>query len=951
MDAERGTRLRTPAPRLALPFVVICCIVTSETMSLFYRNFVEGAERWPSAIAVEVQRSHEIEQHTYADMRRMAESVGSWLGEQAIERGSRCAILADNGPRWVASYLGTLAHGCVAVPLDATYHADQVEKLLRDSGATVLFADQKHWVTAQKAAQTGGQKLVAIDPEDGKFATPGASSNLDSILAAGPADFVPAEVNESELAILLYTSGTTADPKGVMLSHGNIAAETKAIHDFINIGPGDAILGILPLFHALAQVANLLMPLECGVRAVFLESLNTTELLRALSERDITAFCVVPQFFYLIHERIFKEIGKRGKMATRALRGLMGLNRLTRRVGVNLGPVFFAKVHDTIGRKMRFFVTGGSRFDPAIARDFYALGVDVMQAYGLTECTGGAVVTPPKKIVIGSAGKALPGVEVKILDPQLQEEVGIPVGEVLIRGGIVMQGYYNRPDATAETLRDGWLFTGDLGYLDARGNLVLTGRKKEMIILANGKNLYPEEIEAHYLKSPFIKELCVMGMQGTPGDPTSERLHAVIVPNFEVLRERKIVNAKEVIRWDLEGLSHQLPSVKRILSYDIWQEDLPRTTTRKLKRFEIERLVKEQQARGAAGTEPAEQKELTEEEAVWLDQPKVQRALEVIRENARETKAVILPGDNLELDLGLDSMQRIELLVAVEGELGGKVDEARIGEIYTVRELVDAVLVSAVEGRVRETALGWDAIFREEVTDPEVLHLAKSRPTTTAFWFLASRILQMLANDLFHLKVTGLEKLPEKGPFILSSNHQSYIDPVVLGAIMPWKHFRNLFAVGTSEIFGIGFMHWLAHQLHVVVVDPDINLVPAMKAGSWGLRRGMVLVLYPEGERSIDGMPKRFKKGAAILATHLKVPIVPIAIEGFYDAWPRGKSFFQKITRLSMAFGDPISPPDGPVSEKHYEQLMAEVKARVVEMYDKLGVEYRGEVPEAKAAD
>jgi long-chain acyl-CoA synthetase len=919
-------------------------------MSLFYRKFVEGAERWPSATAVEVQRPHEIERHTYADMRRMAESVGSWLREQAIERGSRCAILADNGPRWVASYLGTLAHGCVAVPLDATYHSDQVEKLLRDSGATVVFADQKHWATAQKASQTGGQKLVAIDPGN-EVATPGASAGLDAIFSAGPRDFVPAEVNESELAILLYTSGTTADPKGVMLSHGNIAAETKAIHDFINIGPGDAILGILPLFHALAQVANLLMPLECGVRAVFLETLNTTELLRALRERDITAFCTVPQFFYLIHERIFKEIGKRGKLAEKALRGLMALNRTTRRVGVNLGPVFFSKVHDTIGRKMRFFVTGGSRFDPAIARDFYALGVDVMQAYGLTETTGGAVVTPPKKIVIGSTGKPLPGVEVKTLDPQPQEEGGTPIGEVLIRGRIVMQGYYNRPDATAETLRDGWLHTGDLGYFDAQGNLVLTGRKKEMIILANGKNLYPEEIEAHYLKSPFIKELCVMGMQGTPGDPQSERLHAVIVPNFEVLRERKILNAKEVIRWDLEGLSQELPSVKRIRSYDIWQEELPRTTTRKLKRFEIERRVKERQARGISGVEPASQKELTEEEALWLDQPKVQRALEAIRENARETKAVILPGDNLELDLGLDSMQRIELLVAVEGELGGKVDESRIGEIYTVRELVDAVLASAVEGRARETALGWDAIFREEVTDPEVLHLAKSRTIATAFWFLVSRIAQMLANDLFHLRVTGLEKLPEKGPFILSSNHQSYIDPVVLGAVMPWKHFRNLFAVGTSEIFGSGFMHWLAHQLHVVVVDPDINLVPAMKAGAWGLRRGMVLVLYPEGERSIDGTPKRFKKGAAILATHLKVPIVPIAIEGFYDAWPRGKSFFQKITRMSMAIGDPIAPPEGPVSEKFYEQFMAKVKARVVEMYDELGVEYRGDVLEAKAAD
>jgi long-chain acyl-CoA synthetase len=563
------------------------------------------------------------------------------------------------------------------------------------------------------------------------------------------------------------------------------------------------------------------------------------------------------------------------------------------------------------------------------------------------------VVNPPNDIVIGSVGRALPGVEVKILDPQPQQDGAPPTGEVLIRGAIVMREYYHRPDATAETLRDGWLYTGDLGYLDARNNLFLTGRKKEIIVLANGKNLHPEEIEAHYLKSPFIKELCVMAIQGTPGDPQSERLHAVVVPNFEVLKERKILNAKEVIRWDLEGLSHQLPSMKRILSYDIWQDELPRTTTRKLKRFEIERRVKEKMARGAAGEETAgSEKEATEEEVFWLAQPQVQRALEVIRDNLKEPKSTILPSDNLELDLGLDSMQRIELLVAVEGELSGKVDESRIGEIYTVRELVDAVLTSATEGRgTRAAAPGWDAIFHEEVTDPEILQLSKPRPIMNALWYLVGRVVLILFKDLFQLKVEGLEKLPEQGPFILSSNHQSYIDPVPLGALMPWKHFRNMFAVGTSEIFGTGIMRRVAHQLHVVVVDPDVNLVPAMKAGAYGLRRNMVLILYPEGERSIDGTPKRFKKGAAILATHLKVPIVPIAIDGFYEAWPRGKPFFQKFTKMRMAFGDPILPPPGPPSEKVYDQMTTEVKARVAEMYEKLGGRTNAEAPHAKAAD
>src|SRR5262249_14439386 len=236
-------------------------------------------------------------------------------------------------------------------------------------------------------------------------------------------------------------------------------------------------------------------------------------------------------------------------------------------------------------------ITGGSRFDPVVARDFHDFGIDLLNAYGLTETSAAAFLNPPGKVVIGSVGLPLPTVNAKILDPQPPGDSGPPLLEIVIRGPLVMKGYWNRPDATAAVLQEGWLYTGDLGYFDARNNLFITGRRKEVIVLANGKNVYPEEIEAHYLKSPYIKEICVMGMEAKPGDPSSERLYAVIVPNFDVLKERKIVNAKEVIRFDVEGLSQQIASTKRVAAYEIWQDDLPRTTTRKLKRFEIEKRV------------------------------------------------------------------------------------------------------------------------------------------------------------------------------------------------------------------------------------------------------------------------------------------------------------------------------------------------------------------------
>ena len=871
----------------------------------------------------------------------MAESVGRWITENGFPHGSRLAILADNHPRWVAAYLGIIASGCAAVPLDTALHDDQVTKLLKDSGAAAVFCDAKHVPVARPAATELKLGMILMDPDriTGHSIEDRWLGNLPAIFDGGPGKFRPAASSDSDLASLLYTSGTTADPKGVMLTHANFLGEVAAVFDWVDLGPSDALLGVLPLFHVLAQMANLLLPLVKGSRVVYLETLNTTELLRALSERNITAFAVVPQFFYLIHERLFQEIAKRGKVTQKIFAGMVALNRTLRKLGINAGRVFFRKVHDTLGPKMRYLVTGGSRFDPVIARAFHDLGIDVLQAYGLTETTAAVFANSPNDNEIGSVGKAMKGIEAKIIDSQPQEE-GPAVGEVALRGAVVMKGYWNRPDATAAVLRDGWFLTGDLGYFDAHQHLFLTGRKKEVIVLSNGKNVYPEEIEAHYLKSPVIKEIAVMGLEGKPGEG-GDRLHAVIVPNFDTLRQRKIVNAKEAIRFDIEGLAPRIASTKRIGSYEIWQEDLPRTTTRKIKRFEVEKRVRANQAKKVADdSELPADKPFTADETAWLDQPDVQRGLKIILEAARSGPPVLRPTLSLDLDLGLDSMQRVELLSRLEDELGGNLEESQLTEIYSVRDLVDAVLQSAASGAggpgSRVTFAGWKSILAEEPDDPDVLRLAHPNRFNDMFWYLVTRVMQLIARDRFHLKVTGLYKLPKNGPFIISSNHQSYLDPLILASLLPSELFVRTFAVGTSDIFGKGFMRKVARSIKVVVLDPDGNLVPAMRAGAFGLRHGLALILYPEGERSIDGTPRIFKKGAAILAIHLQVPIVPVAIEGFYDAWPRNQAF-RGFKPLKMVFGDPIlPPPESDASEAAYEKLTSDLKARIVEMWERL---------------
>lgn len=912
-------------------------------MSNFYKRFAATAERLPARPAVEVQRRDGLDSFTYAELRRLAEQIAAWLATRDIEPGDRCALLADNDAHWCAAYLGILRQGGVAVPLDTAYKPKQIAALMRDSEAKILFTTERYLAAAEEAANAGGAagEIVLL---------PGSAAgraNFAALQKTAPvAQRPPGPARRDDPAVILYTSGTTSDPKGVVLTHGNLLAEIEAALELISVGERDCVLGVLPLFHALAQLANLLLPFAVGARVVFLESVNTTELLRAIRERGVTAFCCVPQFFYLIHQRIRQELAAAGWLKRLAFRTLLRANGALRKgFGVNLGPYFFGRVHHFLGHKMRLLVTGGSRFDPEIGRELYSLGLTILQAYGLTECAGAATLTRPDAAWFDSVGQALPGVEVKILPPEATAEAEAHDAEVAIRGPIVMQGYFNRPDANAAALHRGWLHTGDLGYLDAHGCLHITGRKKEVIVLSSGKNIYPEEIEAHYLQSPYIKELCVLG-RARPEEPAGERLHAVVVPDFEVMRARKVLNTREILRFEIDSLSILLPSHKRVLSYEIWTEELPRTTTRKLKRFEVERRVRA--ARRAPGEEAAAAPPppMREADLAWAADPEVAGALAVIGE-ASQHKAPIRPDANIELELGLDSMERVELLTHLEELFGTQVPEERASQIYTVRELVEAVRPHHAGAAAAAGARGGDAWAKLLHTsasledDPLLAELQKPKRWLALHLFLAMRLFYLIARLLLRFRVTGSEHLPP-GPFLLCPNHQSHLDAFLLVSALPFRVFRKLFFVGASEYFATPLMRWVARRINLVPVDPDTNLLRAMQAGAFGLHHGKVLILFPEGERSIDGQIKKFKKGASILSLHLRAPIVPVAFDGVFCVWPRGRAP-QRLARVQMRFG-PLVPPPAPLpstaslaqAEAHYAAAADQLRNTVGEIWNSL---------------
>jgi long-chain acyl-CoA synthetase len=915
-------------------------------MQNFYAQFAETAARVPSATAVEVQRPDSLEVVRYAELERMVGRVARWLAAEGCGAGDRCAILADNDATWCAAYLAIFRLGAVAVPFDTAYSAAQVETLLGDSQAGLVLTNPRLLHVAATAAAGLERKGVQCRVALLFGAAPGVRS-LDALWQAPdlPGDqddgLPPCPAGPSDPAVILYTSGTTADPKGVVLTHGNLLAERAAVFQMVAVDERDSVLGVLPLFHALAQVANLLLPFAAGARVVFLERVNTGELMRALTERDITAFVCVPQFFYLIHRRVMAEVAAAGRLERFAFRRLLSLNGRLRSIGgINLGRVFFGRVHQVLGPRMRLLITGGSRFDPAIARDLHHLGFDILQAYGLTECAGAATLTRPGDRHFDSVGRALPGIELRVLPARTAGDERD--GEILIRGPIVMAGYHARPDATAAVLDGGWLHTGDLGRIDAAGRLGITGRSKEVIVLASGKNIYPEEVEAHYGRSPFVKELCVLGLTRA-GEPSAERLFAVVVPDLDVMRDRHIVNMREILRFEIDGRSVDLPSHKRIQGYDVRLDPLPRTTTGKLKRFEIERSLT---AKGSGA--PAPDRRPAEEDGTWASEAHVSRALDAIAA-AVPAGTTLVPDANLEIDLGLDSMERVELLARLEAVFRVRVDRATAQSLYTVRELVDAVRPSGEPGSAATASHGdvWTPLLDAAPETTEALRdLLVPRTVLASVLFALAKLGFALASVCFRLEVRGRDRLPPTGPCLISPNHQSFLDAFLLVCTLPFGMFRNLFFVGASEYFESPLRRRLARLVHIVPVDPDSNLLRAMQAGAFGLRNGKVLILFPEGERSIDGEPKAFKKGAAILSAHLGVPIVPVAIDGLYEVWPRGRGFRWRALlpwvgpRVRYQFGAPIPPPplpshDAPAPdfERTYESTTSALERAVRDMF------------------
>ena len=484
----------------------------------------------------------------------------------------------------------------------------------------------------------------------------------------------------------------------------------------------------------------------------------------------------------------------------------------------------------------------------------------------------------------------MPGVEVKISNP-----VDNGIGEITIKGPNVMRGYYNRQHETDEVLKEGWFYSGDLGYIDKRNYLYIRGRLKETVVLSSGKNIPPEEVEAHYLKSLFIKEICVLA------DETATKLVAVVVPNLEYFKKAKEPNVFDIIKWNLEYLSQKLPPYKRIRGFTLTNKDLPHTRLGKIKRFEVDRLYRE-----AAGKKfPQKEKEKIKEDSLSASQKK---AIKILKKS-KGLEEVFL-NDHLELDLGIDSLEKIEILLALERALHIKIKEEELAQIFIVSELLDyveKVTASKVLAQHKEESFDWTGILNT-LPPQSLLKIIDLEPRKRAkiFTLTGAKTLDFISRLFFRLRVYGKDNLP-KSKFIICPNHTSYLDAFIILSSLPLGIKLNTFFVGLSRYFVVPIIRDFVKYMRVIPVDFSSNLIETMMAASFVIRNDKILCVFPEGVRSVDGELKEFKKGVGILAKELDVIIVPTYIKGTHQAWRPGISLPRPYP-VRVRFGRPQTP-------------------------------------------
>lgn len=626
---------------------------------VIHRIFSNAVSKFPGKAALQLKKNTHWQKFTYKELEAFSLKIAAFLIKEGFRKNDFAALVLENRPEWAIIYLGIMYAGLTCVPLDPQLSREEIKNFVFDSGARVIFCSLD--IFTQKINQDIKGRLDKIILLDAQYAEDKNIINFSVLENIRPDTAILPAVLPEDIASLVYTSGTTAQSKGVLLTHKNICSNFRSIEKINIVFPSDNFLSILPLYHSYAFMATLILPLLSGARVTYFPvTFKPQDISAIIKEGGVTILAGVPQLFSLLHKAISDKIKK-----------------IPFFLLFIILPFIKSALRRRMGKSLRLLVSGGARLEPELGRHLSGLlGVKLIEGYGLTETSPIATINPPQKIKFGSAGKSIPGVQIKI---SRADKSG--VGEVLIKGANVMSGYFKHPEWTAQVIREGWFYSGDLGYIDKEGYLFLTGREKDVIVLSSGKNIYPQELEEYYGRSPYIKELCILSKSEERFSRKIESLYAVVVPDLDYFHQRNERDIQGKVRWELENLAKELPSYKHIMGFMISKEELPRTALKKIKRYQVKKKFLE----GKSWEVEAKETVLTQEDADILNRDIAKKITAYI---SSEVKKPVYLNSHLELDLGIDSLSRVELGLGLEALFSVKIPEDVLYSVSTVKEVI-----------------------------------------------------------------------------------------------------------------------------------------------------------------------------------------------------------------------------------------------------------------------
>ena len=782
-----------------------------------------------------------------------------------IKQFTNNMIYMENRPELLYSFFAIWDSRATCVCIDASSTAEEMTYYIDNSDVAKIFTSNMQVEKVKEALSILNKQIEIVIVDEIKLDEIKIDENSSENLVINSPE-------KEDTALILYTSGTTGKPKGVMLTFDNILANVDSLDVYKMYEETDITIALLPLHHILPLLGTGVMPLLYSATIVFLEDISSVALIDAMKKYKVTMLIGVPKLWEVIHKKIMDTINSKG--ITRFIFKLAKkINSLT------FSKVIFKKVSEGFGGHIKFFVSGGSKLNPQITKDFHILGIKICEGYGMTETSPIISYTPRNDIVPDSAGRVIKDVEVRIADDN----------EILVKGRNVMKGYYKNPEATAEIIdKDGWLHTGDLGKLE-NGYLYVTGRKKEMIVLSNGKNINPIEIETKISSmTNLISEIVVTEYNSI--------LTAVIHPDLEKVKEEKIDNIYENLKWQVVDKYNQKTSdYKKILDVKIVNEDFPKTKIGKIKRFMIADML-----------DGKIEKQERKPEPDFEEYNKIKKYLVGIKEKE------VYFDSHIEIDLGMDSLDMVEFQHFLDLNYGIK-EENLISKHSTLLELANYIRDNRNQEKIGN--LDWKEIINKDTK----ADLPSSSFVAVIFKFLSF----ILFKTFFRVKVKGKEKIETERPTIFVANHQSFLDGFLFNYSVPLKVMKKTYFLATVVHFKSSIMKFMANSSNVVLVDMNKDIAEVMQILAKLLKENKNVAIYPEGLRTRDGKINKFKKSFAILAKELNVDVQPYVIDGAYDLFPTGKKF-PRPGKITVEFLDKIK-----VEKLTYDEIVNEAYSAI----------------------